>query len=194
MPARTSARRRAPSRRLAAGDVIAPRELAVLGGEAVSIPDPDQLLHLQLRRFVGCPICNLHLRTFTQHHEEIADAGIREVVVFHSTAEEMARYAPEVPFALVADPERRLYTELGVEPALRSLLHPGAWGAVLRGPLGAMRTAEPTPLRPTGGHFGLPGDFLIAPDGRLVACHYGTHAYDQWSVPELLELAASTRR
>ena len=45
------------------------------------------------------------------------------------------------------------------------------------------------PIKPTGGAFGLPADFLIAPDGRLAAVKYGTNAYDQWTVDELLEHA-----
>jgi hypothetical protein len=35
----------------------------------------------------------------------------------------------------------------------------------------------------------LPGDFLIAPDGRVLASKYGKHADDQWSVDEELALA-----
>jgi len=45
------------------------------------------------------------------------------------------------------------------------------------------------PIKPTGGPFGLPADFLIAPDGRLAAVTYGQNAYDQWTVDELLEHA-----
>jgi hypothetical protein len=37
--------------------------------------------------------------------------------------------------------------------------------------------------------LGLPADFLIAPSGRINAVKYGTDAYDQWSVDELLTLA-----
>ena len=37
--------------------------------------------------------------------------------------------------------------------------------------------------------LGLPADFLIAPDGRVLAAHYGSHADDQWSLDELLALA-----
>jgi hypothetical protein len=40
-----------------------------------------------------------------------------------------------------------------------------------------------------GGPLGLPADFLIAPDGTVLARHYGNHAYDQWSVDQLLALA-----
>ena len=41
----------------------------------------------------------------------------------------------------------------------------------------------------TGGPFGLPAEMLIEPFGRVKAVKYGSHAYDQWSVDELLSLA-----
>ena len=44
---------------------------------------------------------------------------------------------------------------------------------------------------PNGGILGLPADFLIASNGYIRAVHYGTHAYDQWTVDELLELTRS---
>ena len=44
-------------------------------------------------------------------------------------------------------------------------------------------------MAPKNGSFGLPGDFLIASDGHVVASKYGAHAYDQWTVDEVLELA-----
>ena len=44
---------------------------------------------------------------------------------------------------------------------------------------------------PTGGHLGLPADFLIARDGRVLACKHGRHANDQWTVDELLAHAYS---
>ena len=44
-------------------------------------------------------------------------------------------------------------------------------------------------LAPEGGVLGLPADFLINADGKIVASHYGRYAYDQWSVDELLALA-----
>lgn len=40
-----------------------------------------------------------------------------------------------------------------------------------------------------GGHTGLPADFLVGEDGRLLAVRYGRHADDQWSVDEIVTLA-----
>jgi hypothetical protein len=50
-----------------------------------------------------------------------------------------------------------------------------------------VRGRKPMPTT-EGGRLGLPADFLIAPDGRVLASHHGRHVYDQWSVDELLNL------
>jgi hypothetical protein len=115
-------------------------------------------------------------------------------VVFHSTAEELQKYQADLPFSVVPDPNKRLYFELGVESGPRALLDPRAWPtiacAVLRstGRLVSGRGRLPN-LNPDGGRLGLPAEFLIARDGRVLAAHYGEHAGDHWSVDELLRLA-----
>jgi hypothetical protein len=165
----------------------------------VPVPDPDRLIHLQFRRFAGCPVCNLHLRSVVRRHAEIEAAGIREVVVFHSPAEELREHTDGLPFAVVADPGKRLYAEFGVESAPRALLDPRVWGpiarAVLRSAWAILRGRERGPAgRPHGGRLGLPADFLIGTDGRVLAAKYGAHAYDQWPVDELLLRAGEARR
>jgi peroxiredoxin len=187
------AKRRA-GRRLATGQVIAALTLTTAAGVPVAVPDPERLVHLQFRRFAGCPLCNLHLRSIVRRHGEIAAAGVREVVVFHSTAEELRAHTADLPFAVVADPDKRLYVEFGVEAGPRALLNPRVWRrivqAISRDLAAILRRRQPPPaLRQPGGRLGLPADFLIAGDGRLVAAKYGSHAYDQWSVDDLLDLA-----
>ena len=182
------------ARRLDPGDTVPPLQLVAISGEPVSVPDPGQLVHLELRRFAGCPICNLHLRSVVQRKDELAAAGIKEVVVFHSTDEELRKYQAELPVAVIADPDKKLYAEFGVEKSPRAVLNPGAWPGVIRGlgrTLGAaFRGKEKLPpMAPKNGSLGLPGDFLIAPDGHVIASKYGAHAYDQWTVDEVLELA-----
>jgi hypothetical protein len=46
-------------------------------------------------------------------------------------------------------------------------------------------------MRPHGGRLGLPADFLIGPDGRVLAAKYGQHVDDHWSVDQLLRIAQS---
>jgi hypothetical protein len=93
---------------------------------------------------------------------------------------------------------RKLYTEFGVELSIRALLHPRGWIPILRAVFNAlpavMRGQRLAPsVNPRGDRLGLPADFLIASDGRVLACKYGAHANDQWSVDEVLEVARSGR-
>src|SRR5438105_5600512 len=105
------------------GDAFPGLERTAASGQLVTVPDPaGDYVHLQLRRFAGCPICNLHLRSIVNRHDEIRSRGIREAVVFHSTAAELAKHEAEMPFPLIPDPERALYRQLGVERGPSSLL------------------------------------------------------------------------
>ncbi|HEX6336051.1 MAG TPA: peroxiredoxin-like family protein [Jiangellaceae bacterium] len=163
------------------GDVLTPRELPTVREQPVRIPDQRNVVHLQFRRYAGCPICNVHLRGFAARHDELASAGVREVVVFHSDAAQLLAYGSDLPFDLVPDPGRALYRDFGVDRSWQSIIHPATWLAAVRG------WSRITRLRSgPGGHFGLPADFLIAPSGQVLAARYGRHASDQWSVDEVL--------
>jgi peroxiredoxin len=179
---------------LSPGDTIASRLLTTIRAETVPVPDPDRLTHLQFRRYAGCPICNLHVRSVARRHDDIRAAGIREVAVFHSPAEDMLPHQGDLPFAVIADPQLLLYAEFGVGASHRAVTHPRAWitpfkpsvyPVVLRG----LRNGGSSGPRHGETVLGLPADFLIDPAGRVLALRYGRHANDQWSVDELLELA-----
>jgi AhpC/TSA family len=184
------------TRRIGVGELVAARDLETINGDAVAVPDPDHVVHLQLRRFAGCPVCNLHLQSVVRRHDDIVAAGVREVVVFHSRVDDLREHAAHLPFAVVADPAKRLYAEFGAESSPRALLDPRAWLPIVRAVThslrGILRGRHPSPsLRPAGGRYGLPADLLIDTDGRVLARKYGEHAYDRWSVDELLSMARS---
>ena len=89
------------------------------------------------------------------------------------------------PFDVIGDPKKELYRRFGVESSILAILDPRAWPALFKGNFASDKPSG----GPDGGPLGLPADFLISSDGKIVASHYGTHAYDQWSVEELLALA-----
>ena len=166
-----------------AGDFVQTTTLESVTGGPIKLPDPKRLVHLQFRRFVDCPICNTHIAELRRRAHEIEAAGIKEVIVFHSSPKSIRSYHKDVPFVMVGDPKKALYREFGVKASLRFLslkALAAAMRGVAHGHLG---------LRLAGGPIGLPGDFLIAPSGQIRAAKYGTHAYDQWSVDELIALA-----
>ena len=183
-----------PEAGLPEAPLISPRVLEDVSGRPIPLPQEGALVHLQFRRFAGCPVCNLHLRSFVRRHGELESAGVREVVVFHSPADELRLHTADFPFAMIADPDKRLYAEFGVTSSPRALLDPRAWLPILRAvgfAIGGLLagTVRPPPANPHGGRLGLPADFLIAPDGRTIACKYGVHVDDHWSVDEVLSQA-----
>jgi peroxiredoxin len=186
-----------PRARLVPGTPVPLVDLVTVTGAPVPAPAPGQVVHLQFRRFAGCPVCNLHLRSFARRHDELVAAGVREVAIFHSTGGELLRHAGDLPFALVADPDKALYRRFAVEASPRALLDPRAWLPILRAiahGLGVVVRGGPlAPLRPAGGRLGLPADFLVGDDGRLIAAHYGQHVDDHWSVDQVLASALTAR-
>lgn len=176
-----------PRSRLRPGQAFTPRELPTLTGGSVRVPDTGRLVHLQMRRYAGCPICSLHLRAFARRRDELERAGVREVVVFHSSAEELGKVHTELPFDVVPDPTRWLYRSLRVTTSPRALLDPRGLLAAARASV-ARASADPT-AGMRDGSFGLPADFLVTPEGVIRALKYGVHADDQWSLDEVLALA-----
>jgi peroxiredoxin len=174
------------SSRLSAGQRFPPFQATNIHAAEVSVPDKIAWVHVQFRRFAGCPVCSFHLRTFVLRHRELEDAGIKEVVVFHPTDAELIPHEGQFPFDVVGDPSRVLYRRYCVEASMTAILHPGAWLTILKGNL-----AKGKPRiwsLPTGGILGLSADFLVAPDGALRAVQYGKHAADQWSLDTVIGL------
>jgi hypothetical protein len=66
------------SAQLGKGMTLGDHELVNISGAVVNVPDPARLVHLRFRRFAGCPVCDLHLRSVVRRHNEFAAAGIRE--------------------------------------------------------------------------------------------------------------------
>src|SRR5258708_39399655 len=99
-------------------------------------------------------------------HDEIRSHGIREVVVFHSTAKELAKHEAEMPFPLIPDPERALYRQLGVERGPSSLLSRGALRAAMSGEAAAIRNRITTRgvLGPVKPHWSAPWAACRPPD------------------------------
>lgn len=167
------------------GEKIQGFSITTLQGETLQVPDGSRkYTHLQFRRFSGCPICNFHLHTFFKSKAQVEAAGIREIIFFHSSEEEMRKYQSEFAHSVVADPTKKYYAMFGVGTSVWASLFPAAVGAAVKGMfLGKVG------VKMENGPVGLPADILIDHTGTVVAVKYGTHAYDQWEVPELLGFA-----
>jgi peroxiredoxin len=115
-----------------AGDMFPTTVMEAVIGETINLPNPNCPVHLQFRRFVDCPICNTHIAEFRKRAREIESAGIKEVIVFHSSPKSIRSYQKDVPFLMVGDPKKVLYKQFGVETSL-GFARPKALGAAMRG-------------------------------------------------------------
>jgi peroxiredoxin len=173
-------------RRLSVGDRAPPIRARSVTGALVETPDRSGgLTHVQFLRFAGCPVCNLHLQGFIRRQAEIRAAGVREVVLFHSDARFINDYHGALPFDLIADPRREIYSRYGIETSPWAILNPMAWPGLIEG----YRLREAGDFDSTT--LGLPADILVDAEGRIIDCHYGAHAGDQWSVEDVLNRASA---
>jgi peroxiredoxin len=147
---------------------------------------------LKFYRFAECPICNLHLREFVRRHEEIEATRLTVVVLFHSPLARVERkQGLELPFHLVADPSKDIFTAYGVEQSLRGMLS----GRVARDYGRAMAAGYVSkPFGYDGGILGLPADVLVDGEGIIRDLHYGQNYADSWGVDEVLTKVGQARR
>jgi peroxiredoxin len=169
--------------RLTCGTQIKPYQLLDVRGHSVNIPKPGHWTHLQFRRYSGCAVCNLHLRSFITGYKDLTASRIQEVVIFNSTPARITADLPECPLAVISDVDKQLYRDFGVGTAIMAVFNPAVWIPALRG---AAQYGVQLP-RDQETSWGLPADFLVDEHGKLVAVHYGKHANDQWSFDQLLE-------
>ena len=165
------------------GQTITPTRLRTVDGATIDVPQAGERTHLYFSRWARCPICNMHIASFRRRAEELRAANIAVVMIFHSPAQDIIDLRRDLPFPLVADPDRTLYRAFGVGKSPLFITHPRAWNA-LRREAAQGNKAE----RVHGGVMGLPADFLIEPNGTLLAAHYGRHADDSLTVDDLLQI------
>jgi peroxiredoxin len=169
--------------KLKAGTQIQRMQLNNIKDETVDIPNnKGKYVHIQFRRFSGCPVCNLHLQEFIKRKSELDQANIQEVVFFHSSKENLLEYQGQFPFDVIADPQKNYYKEFGVEQSIWAILHPKAIWASIKGNL---KKNNPRFISENG-ILGLPADFLVSPQGEILGVHYGKHASDQWTMEAVI--------
>lgn len=141
---------------------------------------------LTFYRFAGCPFCNLRIREVRARFDALGRSGVQAAAVFHSGPESMRRYLGQehFPFPLIPDPEEHQYRRWGVQRS---------WAGMAKtmtrvGPLfRAMRSGH-LPGKVEVAAHGMPADFLIGPDGRVLTAHYGSDAYDHLDLDHVLTL------
>jgi peroxiredoxin len=175
---------------------IAPSFSAVdLFGEPVSLEAyRGRTVLLSFFRNAACALCNLRVHHLIERRREYQTRGLEIVVVFESPAASLRRYVgtQDAPFPIVADPEATLYDLFGVESSQAKVTATMAMaetaGVVAQAAVAGYELVE----EPDSNFLRMPADFVIGPDGTIVAAHYAQFVWDHLPFPELEELAGRT--
>jgi peroxiredoxin len=146
-------------------------------------------LLLMFHRYAGCPMCNIRLHNFAGEFPELHARGLEAVAFFHSPVQEIRKHAGgrQYPFMIASDPKFRVYRQYGVETSwprlMMSFVRPSVYAELFRALRHGFRGGKPSPQLAK-----MPADFLIRPDGRIHAVHYGRSIGDHMS-QQAIELA-----
>lgn len=151
----------------------------------------NESILLAFHRYASCPVCNFSLRQFQHEYDNLLEMGVRYVPVFHSSVENMQEaYSEEPPFAIIADPDMKLYKSYGLKPSLSAFLHPKAIGDGFKAVNSILQPGYRFKFAPEKTILTKPADFLIKANGEIAFVHYGKSLGDSISVADAKRLAA----
>ncbi len=150
---------------------------------------------IQFHRYVGCPVCHLHIHNYLERSQEWLTRGVDIVVIYYSTPDEVmsiGKFATEgLPIKFLCDPDQKNYRNYAVGSSLWGTLSLSAWweGAVALFKGHSFRHAFQAK-----GLGGLPADFLIDEKGLIRKVRYGRTISDSLPVDGLLEWVDELRQ
>ena len=175
---------------ISVGDRVPIDSVTTIDNQVISLINGKGLVHLQLKRFSGCPLCNVHMRFIANHLEDFEKVGLKEILVLHSDPsiiqenQGTAEWSKGLTF--VGDPKKEIYAKFGVgEVSGKSaFLSPRILKIVAEGKKyvkGFKRAGDES------GKLTKPAEMIIDTScGKIIAIKYGENVYDQWTIEEIL--------
>ena len=172
--------------RLRVGDKAPNIEASSVTGESVSLESHrGKFTILSFHRYVGCPLCNVAVRTLLMKSPGLLSSGLAIISVFESgdkSLESARRIWGTFDFPLIADPTLKHFNAYGVEASVAGVFR------TLRRAGMVMDSVKlgMTKVKQDGSDLRMPASFFIAPDLKIFDCHYGRDAGDHIT-PETME-------
>lgn len=161
-------------------------------GQPVNLLQPGHSATLiSFFRYAECALCNLRIAEILRHKTQLDREGIRFIAVFESPAESLRAHVADrhqLPFSIIADPERELYDLYQVKPSWWKLWRSLRWKSIIK-VMAAWRLGFQPGGKVEGAFHQIPADFLIDPAGNIRMTHYGSHVVDHLPLTALWGLA-----
>lgn len=133
---------------------------------------------LSFYRFAACPFCNLRVHQLIGKVSDYEKQGLKIISFWQSTQQNLLAHVEgrQIPFPMIADHERNIYREYGIESDWRGSIKLIANNPKLT--LEAMKLNGTSVPKIDGDMNLIPADFLINPDLTLYQAYYGAHIGD----------------
>jgi peroxiredoxin len=157
-----------------------------IAGKTVSLTDyRDKHLMLSFYRYASCPLCNLRVQHLIKQYPSYSQKGLQMIAVFQSPQASIRKYVgkQDIPFPVIADPERILYQEYGVESSWIGFIK----GSLRLSALTSAATKGYLPGKMEGQKSIIPADFLICPDLTIQVAYYGKDIGDHLPIQKIDE-------
>lgn len=131
---------------------------------------------LSFYRYQSCPLCNLRINKIIQKYPLYKEKNLEIISFFHSPQESMLEFMDkhDCPFPIIADPDKKMYKQYGVESSFLKLL---IGSANLKMVKEAFQKGF-YPGKVDGDKKTVPADFLIDENFTIKKAFYGSHIGD----------------
>lgn len=139
---------------------------------------------IKFHRFSGCPVAQSQIREFIERQKELNTAGIETIIFMHSSTHKIqSNFTETGGLHIIPDPQKTFYQLFGSQFSWKALLSFNSWrftfASVFQGYFPHFNKFE-------GGITGIPSDFLLDEQSRIVELNYGKHFGDSWTVSDVL--------
>jgi len=162
-------------------------------GTKINLSDlKGKKIHLGFFRNVNCPFCNLRVHQLSKLNNAFEEKGLRMIYFFESDPKLLLKssfHRDISPIPLVGDPQKRIYSQYGVEASALKMIST----LFVKGALKEMKKGSALNLpeeRDKGATQSLmPADFLIDEKFTIRKAHYGKNLNDHISIEEIQRFA-----
>jgi peroxiredoxin Q/BCP len=172
------------------GSAAPPFAVADLFARPIALSDyRGRTLLLSFFRNAACAMCNLRVHELIERFPGLHRAGLDVVAVFESPREAMLQYVgrQDAPFPLIADPAAELYGRYGLESSEAKVAATMAMPETMARVASAAAAGFALTPEPGSNFHRMPADFLIGPDGVVLAAHYARYVWDHLPFAQIEE-------
>lgn len=175
------------------GDAIKPFVVEDVKGNTIALKRmlrKNKVLLVFLRH-AWCPVCNYRTHELIANYSRLKEEGYEVVVIYESKKSSLLPYVEDhnLPYTVIADPERKLYTAFKVEFSQEKMMKSRENSTMLKHYKEGMRLFGSKKYPKGEGEEKstiIPADFIVGKDRKIEMAYYGAYIGDHYPIKDVL--------